>query len=130
MGRTDAPSCRLLFSRCANEGPGAAESRPNERSCSGLGLRVGLFNLRAGEQQSAPSVPDGYVVAAVMVMFPSFFLAPSILRAPDLKCRERGGAHDQRRIAAAAADAIKVAREFVIEHRHCAKRAKRHSGNS
>lgn len=32
VGRTDAPSCRLLFSRSANEGPGAAESRPNESS--------------------------------------------------------------------------------------------------
>lgn len=32
VGRTDASSCRLLFSRSANEGPGAAESRPNESS--------------------------------------------------------------------------------------------------
>lgn len=32
VGRTDAPSCRLLFSRSANERPGAAESQPNESS--------------------------------------------------------------------------------------------------
>lgn len=31
-GRTDAPSCRLLFSRSANERPGAADPRSNESS--------------------------------------------------------------------------------------------------
>lgn len=46
---------------------------PMRAAGSGLGLRVGLFNLW-GEQQSAPSVPDGYVV--VMVMFPSFYFPP------------------------------------------------------
>lgn len=48
---------------------------PMRAAGSGLGLRVGLFNLW-GEQQSAPSVPDGCVV--VMVTLPSFFPISSV----------------------------------------------------
>lgn len=101
---------------------------PMRAAGSGLGLRVGLFNLWAGEQQSAPSVPDGYVVVVMVVIFPSFFYSPSsapphTLRS-NIKCHERGRELNQRRIAVAADAvaclAIKVAREFVIEHRHCA----------
>lgn len=64
-----------------------------------------------------------------MVMFPSFFYshssAPLFISSAPISSATSGVASTiKRRIAAAAGAvvclAIKVAREFVIEHRHCA----------
>lgn len=119
VGRTDAPSCRLLFSRSANEGPGAAESRPNESS--GVWARIESWVVQSVRRTTISPECTGWIRGGdgnvSELLFPPS-PAPQY-QVPQTWPRTQSKAH-RCRSNAVVFHARKVAREFVIENRHCA----------